>query len=59
MELINLYIKPDLMDSSGVSANSIVNAPATEEGFFAFNSELKKVKIEGRSPHFDNMLYIR
>lgn len=46
MELINLYIKPDLMDSSGVSANSIVNAPATEEGFFAFNSQLKKVRIE-------------
>lgn len=46
MDVINLYIKPDLADSSGVSANSIVNSPATEEGFFAFNQELKKVRIE-------------
>lgn len=46
MEVINLYIKPDLKDSSGVSANSIVNAPATEQDFFAFNKELKKVRIE-------------
>ena len=45
MELINLYIKSDLSDSSGVSANSLVNSPAIEEGFFAF-SKLKKVRIE-------------
>lgn len=46
MDIINLYIKPEMDDSSGVSANSIVNAPATEEGFFAFNKQLKKVHIQ-------------
>lgn len=47
MELINLYIDPNPSDSSGVTAQAIVDMPATEEGFFAFNSnKLTKVRFQ-------------
>lgn len=46
MELINLFIEDE--DESGVSATAIVDEPATDEGFFAFNKKrnLKKYKIQ-------------
>lgn len=46
MELINLYIEDG--DESGVSAIALVDAPAIEQPFFAFNKQrnLKKYKIQ-------------
>ena len=46
MELINLFIEDG--DESGVSAHAIVDSPATEEWFFAFNKKrnLKKYIIQ-------------
>lgn len=46
MELINLFIEDG--DESGVSGIAIVDSPATEEGFFAFNKKrnLKKYRIQ-------------
>lgn len=47
MELINLYIDPNPNDTSGVTAQAIVDAPATEEGFFAFSKQsLTKVMFQ-------------
>lgn len=47
MELINLYIDPNPNDTSGVTAQAIVDAPATEEGFFAFGKQpLTKVMFQ-------------
>lgn len=47
MELINLYINEDLGDKSGVSAIALVDAPAIEEGWIAFNKakQPKKYRI--------------
>ena len=46
MELINLYIEDG--DESGVDGIAIVDSPAIEEGFFAFNKikTLKKYQIK-------------
>jgi len=46
MELIDLFIEDG--DESGVSATATVDAPATDESFFAFNKQrtLKKYKIQ-------------
>lgn len=46
MELIDLFIEDG--DESGVSGIAIVDSPATEEGFFAFNKKrnLKKYQIQ-------------
>lgn len=46
MELINLYIDPNLEDTSGVSGIANVTAPATEEGFFAFGKQATKMRFE-------------
>ena len=48
MELINLFINEDFEDKSGVSAIALVNEPATESGWVAFNkqSKLKKYSIQ-------------
>jgi hypothetical protein len=39
MELIDLFINPDLTDESGVSAIATVNEPAHNSGFHAFNKQ--------------------
>jgi len=39
MDLINLIINEDPNDGSGVSAIALVDAPAIESGFHAFNSQ--------------------
>ena len=46
MELINLFIEDG--DESGVSGVALVDSPAIEEGFFAFNKKrnLKKYQIQ-------------
>ena len=46
MELIDLFIEDG--DESGVSATAIVDSPAIQEGFFAFNKKrnLKKYQIQ-------------
>lgn len=46
MELINLFIEEG--DESGVSGVALVDSPAIEEGFFAFNKKrnLKKYQIQ-------------
>jgi hypothetical protein len=41
MELINLYIDDSLEDKSGVSAIALVDSPATEESWIAFNKQSK------------------
>jgi hypothetical protein len=49
MELINLFIDPNIQDKSGVSAIALVDSPAIEEGWVAFNKQnpnLKHYKIE-------------
>lgn len=49
MELINLFIEEGFEDKSGVSAIALVNEPAIESGWVAFNKakpELKKYSIQ-------------
>lgn len=50
MDLINLIIDPNPADRSGVSAIALVDSPAIEEGWIAFNKQsgrvLKKYTIQ-------------
>lgn len=43
MDLINLYIEENPADKSGVSAIALVDSPAIEESWIAFNKQNEKV----------------
>jgi hypothetical protein len=45
MELIDLTINEDVKDGSGVTATALVDSPAIEQDYFAFNNQLKTIKI--------------
>lgn len=45
MDFIELFIEDDLKDGSGVSAIATVDSPAIDQGYFAFNNQLKTIKI--------------
>lgn len=45
MELINLIISDDPNDKSGVSAIALVDSPAIEEGWMAFNKQNPNAKL--------------